>query len=370
MQREAEKTEYRSHDVTLAALEAKYTFYPDEVNYYNVHRPKSLIVALQRRIEKFDQAIVPKIFQDCMNERVTEQHVLTAAGTGHVITLVKTEAEREYALRTNMLLTIPEDYMELEFEFLKIFTKLGIPTTPLYYADISRKEYPFDFQIMGKLPGRDLGADWEGSHESYDEISRQQGRYFARLYQYQGKGWGRLKKDVSGELYGIRSSLVEHLTAYLDHDLEVIALYGVLTPDEIEKVRLFFDSSELKQLFADTTPHFLHNDPSDLNMRYSGNKLVSVFDWEHAVMFDPISELGIAPTWKSAFPKTEMLVNGFLEELGHRPDNLDEKVSVYFLRKMLDKVAFALKGERLSQRHLDLLREGLMRCRLLDGSPR
>jgi len=356
---------YENTASALREIESKYSFHPDEVNYYNVHRPKSLILALQKRHTLFDPTIVAPLFLKYMKEKVTRYEVLSAAGTGHVITLVKTISGRELVLRTNMLLEHPEKYMEYEFGFIKTFTTLGIPTTPLYYADTSRTEYPFDFQIMGKLPGRDLGADWEGSQDAYEYICLEQGRYFAKLYQIPQTGWGRIRKESDGSLAGMRASLLDHLNAYLDHDLEVIGLFGVLSPDEVNSIETFFHSDELAKLFADTTPHLLHNDPSDLNMRYEGDKLVSVFDWEHAIMFDPISELGIAPTWKSAYPKREKLIEGFIQELGCTPEHLDAKMNVYFLRKMLDKVAFALKGERLSQRPLDLLKSALTETKSL-----
>lgn len=365
MLQDATKVNYREFDDALLALDSRYSFLPDETNYYNVHRPKSLILALQHRIEKFDPAVIAPIFKEYMDESVESYQILTAAGTGHVITLVKTASGRELVLRTNMLLSAPELYMELEFDFIKCFNRLGIPTTPLYIANVSRTKYPFDLQIMAKLPGKDLGAEWVGSQGDYESICREQGRYFARLATVPGKGWGRIRRDEQGNLFGIRNSLLEHLTAYLDHDLEVATLFGVLSKDEAAEVSEFFASSQLIELFKDTTPHFIHNDPSDLNMRYEGEHLVSVFDWEHAIMFDPVSELGIAPTWKSAYPKKEMLIKGFIDELGHTPDNFEEKMNMYFLRKMLDKVAFALKGERLSQRHVDLLRKGLISCKLI-----
>lgn len=356
-----ENLNYRQYDKQLRELDARYSFHPDEVNYFNVHRPKSLILKLQQRHALFDESVVQPIIERNFNKQVATFEVLTRAGTGHVITVVNTKDGEHIVLRTNMFLEFPEEYMEFEKYFVSHFKSLGIPVVNVYYADVSRKVYPFDYQIMDVLPGRDLGADWEGSREDYESICEQQGRYIAKLFRVPAQGWGRIKKDEKGNLYGIKSSLHEHLVTYLEHDLEVITLFGILSEHEISRIKNYFYSDTVTHILRSATSHLIHNDPSDLNMRYEGDKLVAIFDWEHAIMFDPVSELGIAPTWKSAYPKKDAMIRGFLTELGEIPEYFEERMNIYFLRKMLDKVAFALKGERLSIRHLELLREGLQR---------
>jgi hypothetical protein len=53
------------------------------------------------------------------------------------------------------------------------------------------------------------------------------------------------------------------------------------------------------------------------------------------------------------------MVQGFVDELGYEPLNLHKKMAVYFMRKMIDKVQFALRGERLQQKHIELFKKGL-----------
>ncbi|MBI2356841.1 aminoglycoside phosphotransferase family protein [Candidatus Dojkabacteria bacterium] len=353
--------DYAEHKEGIALVDSQHfpaDFNPDTVNYFNVHRPQELILALQQRVEHFDVGLINPIFEHALNDSVNTYEVSKSMGTGHVIIFVQTEKNGELVLRANALLDQPEMYMELEFDFLKIYKALDIPVNELVFADASRSRYPFDYQIMKRLPGRDLGADWAGSQEDYEKICREQGANIARMHKYKGNGWGRIRKGDEG-LVGHYPTHNDFLTASLSHDLDIIGIFNLLTPEDRYRIQEYFISKDVQSLFSSTTSHLLHNDPSDLNMRYLGNTFLCYFDWENAAMFDPINELGTAPTWKSAFPKRKSMVEGYVNELGYRPDNLEEKMNVYFLRKMLDKVAFALKGSRLNNRHIELFKQGL-----------
>lgn len=354
------KIAYSSFERELLDLDNKYFgegFNPDFVNYFNVHRPKALVKDLQQRVQTFDPSYLPAIIQQGLDDTVVNSSVSDLLGTGHVIAFIETAKHGEVVVRANASLPYPETYMELEFDFLKIYNDLGIPVNDLIHADSSRKVFPFDYQIMKKLPGNNLGSQWEGTQSDYEKICFQQGQYIARMSQYKGRGWGRIGKDENG-LYGVYGTHNDFLTAFLEHDLEVIKLFELINADEFSQLMEFFKSDNVKSLFADSIASLIHNDPSDLNMCYEGSKFLCFFDWENAAMFDPINELGTAPTWKSAFPKRGAMIKGYVAELGYKPDNLNEKMNVFFLRKMIDKVAFALKGERLSRRHIDFLIEG------------
>jgi len=353
--------DYKSFDEDLLKLEANYSYKSDEVYYYNVHRQKALILKLQQRFDFFDYATLPLIFSN-IHEEIESYEVLKKKGTGHVIILVRTTSGRDLVLRVNLLIDEPEHYMNLEKIFIQKFASIGIGSSEVLFSDTSRKQVPFDYQIMERLIGKGLGEEWEGTQSDYDAISTQFGANAAKMYKLPGKGWGRLRQNATGELYGTKNSLVEYLTTYLEHDLEMIQLFKFISVQDAEKIHNYFYSPAISDLFGSSTQsYFIHNDPSDLNMRYEGNKLVAVFDWENAAMYDPICELGSASTWTVQYPKDEQMIAGFVQELGYTPDNLQEKMSVYFLRKMLDKVQFALRGERLAEKHIRLFAEGCKR---------
>lgn len=71
--------------------------------------------------------------------------------------------------------------------------------------------------------------------------------------------------------------------------------------------------------------------------------------------------MGSAPTWTTHHPREDKLIEGFIAELGRAPDNLKEKIAIYFLRTMIWKAQFALKGKRLGEKHVRLTKEALSR---------
>lgn len=278
---------------------------------------------------------------------------------------MRTKSGKDFVLRATHALDVPEKYMDMEKEVVEMYRRLGIPSTEIVTSDASRKDFPFDYQIMLPLTGKDMESEWEGSKEDYDSMSFDLGRMIALQYQIPGTGWGRWRRNERGEIVGAKKTHKDYLIAYLDHDLEVLDLFHLTDASGIETLRAFFESGDMGSLFADaTTSYFVHHDIADHNIRYTGNQIVALYDWENAVIYDPISDLGSAPTWKTHYPREEKLVGGFLAELGSKPDNLEAKIAVYFLRTMLWKIQFALKGRRLNARHIELLRDALQRNRL------
>lgn len=201
-------------------------------------------------------------------------------GTGHLIIFVEVEDVGNVVLRANLFMDDKEEYLDYEKEFSEMYKGVGIPGSEILFSDTSRSVFDFDYQIMKVLPGKSLIQEWEGSKEDYENIAEQIGSAVAKEYQLPIKGWGRISRDEDGNLVGQFKSLVSYLNAYLDHDLEILVLFGFISDNDALKISDFFSSS---------------------------------------------------------------------------------KMSVYFLRKMIDKVQFALKGERLAEKHIRLFREGIKR---------
>lgn len=352
-------------ELELRQLESEFTFKSDDVYYYNTHRPASLVQKLQMRNKEFDANMVPIVFEKALNEKLESYTPSHFAGTGHVIYFVKTKSGKELVLRATHGLNEPENYMDMERDVIQMYKKAGIPSVEILCADTTRRTFEFDYQIMKPLIGKDPEIEWNGTQDDYDELSFDLGRMCAKQYQIPGIGWGRWRCNTEGMIVGTRSSQNEYLNSYLDHDLRVIALFGTLDNEATQKIKEYFVSSEIKSLFADLKQsYFIHHDLADHNIRYEGRKVLAFFDWECSVIHDPISDLASAPTWKVQYPREQKMTEGFLAELGYKPDNFEAKVGVYLLRTMLWKVAFALKGKRLAEKHVNFLSDAFTRCGL------
>lgn len=355
----------RYPEAELIELENQFSFASDDVYYYNAHRPASLVNRLKNRVAEFDPSVIDSIIDKSLGEKVLEKTVSQYFGTGHVIVFVKTSNERDLVIRATHALAEPEKYIDFENEIIKRYKSVGIPSTEIIASDASRTHFPFDYQIMVPLTGKDLEIEWDGSKSQYDKLSLELGRMIARQYQLKGSGWGRLKRDDSNEIIGSKATHNDYLTTYLEHDLAVFNLFDLTSPDGTNDIREYFGSKDLKSLFSDeVNSYFVHHDIADHNIRYSGDRVIALYDWENAIFYDPISDIGSAPTWKTHHPREQLLRQGFLEELGAAPNNFEVKADVYYLRTMIWKIQFALKGKRLSTRHLELFTDALHRNNL------
>ncbi len=345
----------------LKSLESKYSYNQDEVYYFNSHRSSDLVLSLQNRFETFDESIIPEIFKDF--GEAESWTVNQSFGTGHIIIFVSTKDGKEYVLRTNYGIAEPEKYMQFEKYFAQQYESVGIPTAKVLHSDISREKYPFDYQIMEKLGGYDLKTDPDITEEQYEMISQDLGKVVAKQFLLPIKGFGRivLRDSIYQGNYNTHN---EYLSAYVDHDLDVMELFEIIDHESNIMILNFFKSEDIKNLFVSTSSYLVHHDLADHNIRVKNGKLLAIYDWENVVAFDPLSELGSIPTWLSRYPRAPGMIIGFLESYGHMPENFELKLSVYKLRTMLWKANLALKGEKLSHRHIDYLRQALQECGL------
>lgn len=337
----------------------------EEIFYFNGHRDTDLVLRLQSRYDGFDQSLIPTLVESSLVDTkvIGEVRSDDNFGTGHLIFYVPTN-KGQLVVRTNRFLQESEHYMALEELFTKESREAGIPTNTVLFADTSRELVDFDYQIMELLPGRDLEMDWNGNKEDYDRISYELGKLVAMQHRIKVKGWGRFKR-ADGELVGSYSEPGDYLKAYLDYDLNVMEIDGLINHEIRGKIEQYFEVSS--GLLEDVEPCLVHHDIADHNIRYKGDEVVALFDWENAVAYDPVSDIGSAHTWVCHYPRRKEMTRGYLDELGYEPDNFKERVTLHFLRTMLWKSAFALKGNRFSERHRGLLADALCEARIIES---
>ena len=333
-----------------------FNFHPDKVFYFTAHHSLDLINSLKNRYKDFPVETIKDIFEKNLKLEVNNIKPDCNFGSGHVIYFIETE-KGIYIFRANYGVKIPEHYMSLEKIFIELYEKAGIPVGKLLHSDCSRNEYDFDYQILEVLPGKDLETEWAGTKEDYEKICIDIGRIVAKQYKCPVDGFGRFIN--SEKLQGSYKTAYEYLISYLDFDLSIILEKNIVDQKLSEKIQNYF--KENKNLFNnDKQGYLIHHDLADHNLRYEKDKILAVFDWENAVAFDPISELSSAHTWPCHYPlKKEKMVEGFIAELGYKPENLEKKMAIYFLRTMLWKVCLALRRETYSERHKRFLDQAL-----------
>ena len=92
----------------------------------------------------------------------------------------------------------------------------------------------------------------------------------------------------------------------------------------------------------------LHHDLADHNIMFENNKITGIFDWETAVIGDPVLDLASCPTWKTHYPREDVLIEGYVS-ITPLPPHFREKMNLYRLRTMLWKMVFAIKADIVTE---------------------
>ncbi len=321
-----------------------------DIYYRHAHRSQELIDLVKKRYELFNTSLIVEIFQKALGLTVVSWQRPDSYGTMHVIYAVTVkEQPRPLLLRANVGTPTPQVEMQIEKLLTDRVAKLNIPVNRILYVDISRKVYPFDFQIQEVLAGADLEDHFNGSKDEYDRMSFALGQYVARLGEIQLNGFGRFDEDQvkQGSLVGTKKSFSGYMVVCLDDDLRFIANSGIITVKTATLIRKLFD--QYRWVMNIKKGSLVHHDLADHNFMHIGDRITGIFDWENAVVGDPVLDLASAPTWTTHFPREEKLLEGY-RSVKALPDYFVEKIQMYRLRTMIWKMVFAVRAGILNEK--------------------
>ena len=159
-----------------------------------------------------------------------------------------------------------------------------------------------------------------------------------------------------GNLVGTKKSFSDYIEVCLDDDLRFIADSGIISVKAASSIRRSF--GEYRPVMNILHGSLVHHDLADHNFMHVKDRITGIFDWENAVVGDPVLDLASAPTWTTHFPREGKLLEGY-RSVKALPDHLGEKMRIYRLRTMIWKMVFALRAgilnEKRRQRFFDAL---------------
>ena len=316
-----------------------------DIYYVVAHRDQEEIDSFKSRYQKFDPSCITTLFKQALNLEVVGFTPSTSWGSSHIIYFVTIKGRKSpLVFRANLGFNKkPEVVMKTEQLICEMVAKTGVPTNKVLYVDVSRTLYPFDFQIQECLEGSDIENNFRGTKEEYDQMSFQLGVYIARYSKLTFTGFGMFDEDAvkKGILKGTKTTFYDYITTCLDSDLEYLVTGEVIS---------FAVSNEIKHLFevhrqlinSVKVGSLVHHDLADHNIFFKESTITGVFDWETAVAGDPILDLASCPTWKTFYPREDILVAGY-KSITPLPEFFQEKMHIYRLRTMLWKMVYAIR---------------------------
>ncbi len=315
-----------------------------DIFYPVAHRSDEEISALKLRYETFDENFIPSMIRRGINMTAVSWNKPTSWSTSHVIYIVTVkERARPVVIRANIGWGKPETYMAIEKLITDQVATIGVPVNRILYVDVSREHYPFDYQIQDMLDGSDIEGNFHGNRTEYDQLSFDIGRYVAM--------WGELTFDKFGRfdpqptrtlLVGTKGSMYDYMITRLDEDIRFLVDAGVVSIHIADRMRkLFEDHKPVMNMKRGTLVQY---DLADHNIMFDGDKTITgIFDWEAAVIGDPMLDLASAPTWKTFFPREEKMIEGY-KSVRDLPNFFKEKIHIYRLRTMIWKMVYAIRS--------------------------
>ncbi|MDE1874171.1 MAG: aminoglycoside phosphotransferase family protein [Candidatus Micrarchaeota archaeon] len=320
----------------------------EDVYYAVAHRKQEEIDSFKKRYDVFDTSLIPKIFQQSLGIDAVKWDRSKSWGSSHVIYFVEVKGEEKpLVLRANTGFNKePETMMLVEKMVTGDVASLGVPTNTVRFVDVTRKKFPFDYQIEEMLRGQDLEDHFKGDKKTYDEMSFQLGSLVAKIHTLEYPGFGRFdfESALRGELRGSKTTFYEYVTVRLDSDLEYLRAAKLITAAISDKILDAFQ--ERKQIINIKQGVLVHHDLADHNIMFEGAMITGIFDWEACVVGDPVLDLASCPTWKTHYPREEKLIEGY-KSVTELPSDFEEKMKIYRLRTMLWKMVYAIRANIL-----------------------
>ncbi len=333
-----------------------------DIYYVVAHREQKEIDSFRTRYDVFDRSLIPEIFKNTLNLQVKNIKPSTSWGSSHVVYFVTVKGKDEpLVFRANLGVNKkPEAVMKVEQLICEKVTRLKVPTNKVLYVDISREIYHFDFQIQECLAGSDIENNFKGTKQEYDKFSFDLGVYIATYSKIQFAGFGMFDEYsiTKNILKGSKNTFFEYITVCLDKDIKYLTDNEIISKAVGDKiVRLFVEYKPI--INSVKKGSLVHHDLADHNIFFKDKIITGIFDWEAAVVGDPVLDLSSCPTWRTFYPREELLIEGY-QSNSKLPDYFKEKMNIYRLRTMLWKIVYALRMNILNdarkQKFLDSLK--------------
>ncbi len=332
----------------------------NDIYYAVAHRSQEEIDSFKTRYEDFDEGVITPIFKKDLNLTVKSIRQSESWGSSHVIYYVQTqERDKELVFRANLGKNpSPERVMLVEKLVTDQVAETGVPTNRVLHVDISRKDYPFDYQIQEKILGNDLEDHFSSTKEEYDQMSYELGVMIGQLSELTYDKFGKFDEQAieNGVLQGTKDTFYDYLVTCLESDLDYLRTANILSKDQTDQViKIFADHQEIVNLEKGS---LVHHDLADHNIMFMDNRITALFDWEACVVGDPVLDLASCPTWRTHFPRKERLLAGF-QSVRDLPSNFQEKWDLYTLRTMLWKMVYAIRMDIVTDARVEKFKTAL-----------
>ncbi len=191
---------------------------------------------------------------------------------------------RYYIFRLNKT----DEYFQGSEKYIPLFRSLGIAVPKIVLTDYSRKNVPYCYQIMEKIPGADIGQVFNSLNSSQlAEIAMEVSNIFIKVQLLPTDGsFGSVGYSAGGEF----ESWFDYMRSLIELAISRGLKTGILT-EEIKKILIEL-LNQNEKYFKDVESHAYYNDIASKNLMVSGGEFSGLVDLDSICYGDYLEAIG------------------------------------------------------------------------------
>ncbi len=309
----------------------------------DVQLEDSVLAGLKQQrqaLRPFFVADVDRLCQAFFKQKMKEIVPLSSGGTFHLLYRVTDLKDKHYVVRLNL----PE-FGGIAYEFLidqwiyGLLKKKKLPTLQVHVVDLSRTQFPFDYEIIDCAAGKQLNLlqDPETQYLS-PSILESLGQFLAALHSIRVSRFGpfdisSLGKSVHHKVQGVHKTWRDYIFCNLDE--HVAFCLNIRAIDEAQAERIIKLFQHLSPLLIIDKPVLLHGDLGNHNIFSDGKKVTALIDWEDCMAGDPYFDVAYWGTFYRDHYRSQLL-EGYCQK-SLLADDFEIRYWLYYLRISLSK---------------------------------
>lgn len=297
------------------------------------------LINLKQRRQALRPFFVPDVTALCesfFKKAIKSVVPLSSGGTFHLLYAVTTHDNAAYVVRLNI-----SEFGEIAYEFLLdqwIYDLLGknnLPTLQVHTVDLTRSQFPFDYQIIDYAVGQQLSLLQDQETQYLPEpILISLGEILAQLHRINLKKFGPIDlRSLSVQACGVHDFWKDYILCKLDEHIDLCIKIQAISREQAQEIYDLF--KQFEPLLALDSSTLLHGDLGNHNIFSDGTKVTALIDWEDCMAGDPIFDIAY---WGTFFRDhfREQLLAGYCQS-AHLSEDFEIRYWLYYLRISLSK---------------------------------
>lgn len=187
-----------------------------------------------------------------------------------------------------------DSFMDIETAIICKAREKGVPVPRVFAVDATREKVPFAWQILEKIPGKDLASFDKTQPLAEMELAATIGVEVAKWQSVKVENYGPFSINAwreHGILQGLHRRYPDYFFLQLPRHLKILRDGELITPSVSDEINLLFRKHE--DLLHLDNSCLVYKDLAFWNILGEPGKIHAFIDWEDAIGGDPMDDLSL-----------------------------------------------------------------------------